>query len=99
MTFIIRCLSAESTHSGDSAASQERLIERENLDRRAGSDPYLEDKVRKWQCLVCGFIYEEALGLPDDGIPAGTSWDDIPDDWMCPECGVGKEDFEMIESQ
>ena len=55
--------------------------------------------MRKWQCLVCGFIYEEALGLPDDGIPAGTSWDDIPDDWMCPECGVGKEDFEMIESQ
>ena len=53
--------------------------------------------VRKWQCLVCSFIYEEALGLPEDGIPAGTSWDDIPDDWMCPECGVGKEDFEMIE--
>jgi len=53
--------------------------------------------VRKWQCLVCGFVYEEALGLPDDGIPAGTSWDDIADDWACPECGVGKEDFEMIE--
>jgi rubredoxin len=58
---------------------------------------YLENIVRKWQCLVCGFVYEEALGLPDDGIPAGTSWDDIPDDWACPECGVGKEDFEMIE--
>jgi rubredoxin len=58
---------------------------------------YLEEVVRKWQCLVCSFIYEEALGLPDDGIPAGTSWDDIPDDWACPECGVGKEDFEMIE--
>ena len=53
--------------------------------------------MRKWQCLVCSFIYEEALGLPDDGIPAGTSWNDIPDDWACPECGVGKEDFEMIE--
>ena len=58
---------------------------------------YLEEVVRKWQCLVCGFIYEEALGLLDDGIPAGTSWDDIPDGWACPECGVGKEDFEMIE--
>lgn len=57
----------------------------------------MEEVVRKWQCLVCSFIYEEALGLPDDGIPAGTIWDDIPDDWMCPECGVGKEDFEMIE--
>ena len=53
--------------------------------------------MRKWQCLVCSFVYEEALGLPDDGIPAGTNWDDIPDDWACPECGVGKEDFEMIE--
>ncbi len=53
--------------------------------------------MRKWQCLVCGFIYEEALGLPDDGIPAGTSCDDIPDDWACLECGAGKEDFEMIE--
>ncbi len=53
--------------------------------------------MRKWQCLVCGFVYEEALGLPEDGIPAGTIWDDIPDDWMCPDCGVGKEDFEMIE--
>lgn len=53
--------------------------------------------MRKWQCLICSFVYEEALGLPDEGIPAGTSWDDIPDDWACPECGVGKEDFEMIE--
>lgn len=53
--------------------------------------------MRKWQCLVCSFVYEEVLGLPEDGIPAGTSWDDIPDDWMCPDCGVGKEDFDMIE--
>ena len=53
--------------------------------------------MRKWQGLVCSFVYEEALGLPDDGIPAGTSGDDIPDDLACPECGVGKEDFEMIE--
>ena len=53
--------------------------------------------MRKWQCLVCSFVYEEALGLPDDGIAPGTNWDDIPDDWMCPECGVGKEDFDMVE--
>ena len=53
--------------------------------------------MRKWQCLVCSFVYEEALGLPDDDIAPGTSWDDIPDDWMCPECGVGKEDFDMVE--
>ena len=53
--------------------------------------------MRKWQCLVCGFIYEEELGLPDEGIAPGVSWDEIPDDWMCPDCGVGKEDFEMVE--
>ncbi len=53
--------------------------------------------MKKWQCVVCGFIYEEALGLPEEGITAGTSWDDIPDDWECPDCGVGKSDFDMVE--
>lgn len=50
-----------------------------------------------WECLVCGWIYNEAEGCPDEGIAPGTRWEDIPDDWMCPECGVGKEDFEMVE--
>lgn len=53
--------------------------------------------MKKWQCMVCGFIYDQELGLPEEGIAPGTSWDDIPDDWMCPDCGVGKEDFEMAE--
>jgi rubredoxin len=53
--------------------------------------------MRKWQCVVCGFIYDEALGLPDEGIPPGTAWEDVPADWLCPDCGVGKLDFEMIE--
>lgn len=53
--------------------------------------------VKKWMCIVCGFIYDEAEGWPDDGIEPGTRWEDVPADWMCPECGVGKEDFEMIE--
>ncbi|UTA47257.1 FAD-dependent oxidoreductase [Simiduia sp. 21SJ11W-1] len=48
-----------------------------------------------WECLVCGFIYDEAEGWPDDGIAPGTRWADVPDDWFCPDCGVGKEDFEM----
>ena len=51
--------------------------------------------MRQWQCQVCGFIYDEAEGLPDEGIAAGTKWEDIPDDWECPDCGVGKSDFEM----
>ncbi len=53
--------------------------------------------MRKWQCMVCSFIYDEELGLPDDGIVPGTRWDEIRDDWMCPDCGVSKADFEMIE--
>tara|TARA_B100000686_G_scaffold308018_1_gene348672 strand:- start:145 stop:291 length:147 start_codon:yes stop_codon:yes gene_type:complete len=47
--------------------------------------------------MVCGFIYNEEQGLPEEGIAPGTKWEEIPDDWMCPDCGVGKEDFDMIE--
>jgi rubredoxin len=53
--------------------------------------------MRKWQCIVCGYVYDEAAGIPEDGIAPGTSWDAIPEDWECPECGVSKADFEMIE--
>ena len=42
-------------------------------------------------------MYDEELGWPDDGIEPGTKWDDVPEDWLCPDCGVGKEDFEMTE--
>ena len=55
------------------------------------------EPVKKWQCIICGFIYDEEKGIPEDGIPSGTPWNDIPDEWMCPDCGVGKEDFEMYE--
>jgi len=53
--------------------------------------------MKKWQCVVCGFEYDEAVGMPDDGIPAGTSWEKVPEDWCCPDCGVEKSDFEMVE--
>lgn len=53
--------------------------------------------MKKWLCIICGWIYDEALGWPDDGITPGTRWEDIPDDWVCPECKVGKADFEMLE--
>ncbi|OBY73001.1 rubredoxin-NAD(+) reductase [Acinetobacter gyllenbergii] len=53
--------------------------------------------MRKWLCIVCGWIYDEAKGWPDDGIAPGTKWEDVPDDWMCPECQVGKADFEMLD--
>jgi len=53
--------------------------------------------MKKWQCVVCGFIYDEAEGLPAEGIAAGTAWEAIPNDWICPDCGVGKADFDMVE--
>ncbi|MEY4694106.1 MAG: hypothetical protein RLZZ95_555 [Pseudomonadota bacterium] len=48
-------------------------------------------------CIVCGFIYDEAAGRPEDGIAPGTQWADVPADWACPDCGVAKADFEMVE--
>ncbi len=51
---------------------------------------------RTWMCVVCGFMYDEAQGLPEEGIPPGTRWEDVPDTWVCPDCGVTKDDFEMV---
>ncbi|WP_437108737.1 rubredoxin [Streptomyces sp. enrichment culture] len=53
--------------------------------------------VKVWECQVCGFIYDEAKGWPEEGFPPGTRWTDIPDDWACPECGAAKVTFEMVE--
>lgn len=52
--------------------------------------------MKRWRCLICDFIYDEAKGMPDDGISPGTRWEDIPDSWMCPDCGVKKSEFEMV---
>jgi rubredoxin-NAD+ reductase len=52
--------------------------------------------MQKYQCVVCEYIYDEAIGDPDSGIAPGTKFAEIPDDWSCPECGVTKEDFELI---
>ncbi|OSM06235.1 putative Rubredoxin-type Fe(Cys)4 protein [Magnetofaba australis IT-1] len=46
---------------------------------------------------MCDFIYDEAKGMPEDDIAPGTKWEDVPDDWECPQCGVSKSDFEMVE--
>ena len=50
-----------------------------------------------YMCVVCGWIYDEAAGLPAEGIGAGTLWAVVPDDWRCPECNVGKADFVLCE--
>ena len=52
---------------------------------------------KKYMCVICGFIYDEALGRPEDGIEPGTRWEDVPDTWSCPDCGASKDDFEMLE--
>ena len=52
---------------------------------------------KRYICLICGFIYDEEEGWPEDGIQAGTRWEEVPDDWACPDCGAAKEDFEMME--
>ncbi|MDD5492880.1 MAG: rubredoxin [bacterium] len=50
----------------------------------------------KYKCLVCGYIYDPAKGDPDNGIVAGTSFEQLPETWVCPECGAPKDQFEKI---
>ncbi|MFH1201604.1 MAG: rubredoxin [Candidatus Omnitrophota bacterium] len=52
--------------------------------------------MEKYRCTVCGYIYDPAVGDPDNGINAGTAFSDLPDTWVCPECGVSKDMFEKI---
>jgi rubredoxin len=48
-------------------------------------------------CIICGFVYDESAGCPEHGIAPGTIWAYVPDSWACPDCGVGKADFELVE--
>lgn len=51
---------------------------------------------RRYKCLNCGEIYDEELGCPDLDVPPGTRWEDLPDDFVCPQCGSDKQDFELL---
>jgi len=53
--------------------------------------------VQKWECLACGYVYDPVVGDPDGGIEPGTPFEDLPDDWVCPDCGVDKDMFEPID--
>ena len=53
--------------------------------------------MKRWRCIVCGFVYDEALGHAEGGIAPGTAWEVVGADWVCPDCGVPKGDFEMVE--
>jgi len=52
---------------------------------------------RRWLCMVCDYVYDESLGDPEHGLPPGTRFEDIPDDWSCPDCGVTKDDFGLLD--
>jgi rubredoxin len=52
--------------------------------------------MKKYKCSICGYIYDPAVGDPDNGVAAGIAFEDLPDDWVCPECGAPKDDFEPI---
>jgi len=56
-----------------------------------------QEVYKKYMCVICGWIYDEQKGAPEDGIEPGTKWEDIPMNWQCPECGAIKDDFEMVE--
>jgi rubredoxin len=51
----------------------------------------------KWICTLCGYVYDPKNGDPEEGIEPGTAWEDVPEDWVCPECGATKDDFEPYE--
>jgi len=52
----------------------------------------------KWQCIICGYIYDPAVGDPDNGISPGTPFEQLPEEWLCPECGAEKDQFEKLTS-
>jgi rubredoxin len=53
--------------------------------------------MQKYVCNVCGYVYDPKSGDPDNGVPAGTSFEDVAEDWICPECGASKDDFSVVE--
>jgi len=52
--------------------------------------------MEKWECMVCGYVYDPAVGDPDHGAKPGTPFEQLPDDWVCPDCGATKDMFEKI---
>lgn len=54
--------------------------------------------LEKWECTACGYIYDPAKGDPENGISPGTAFESLPEDWVCPQCGVSKDFFQKVES-
>ena len=71
--------------------------DQERTSTQDGKTPMSDEPYKSWQCRTCGYIYDEGKGDPDEGLAPGTRWAAIPDDWICPECGTPKGDFDMVE--
>jgi rubredoxin len=61
------------------------------------AEPEQHPDMKAYMCVICGYVYREDEGDPESGISPGTRWDEVPLTWRCPDCGAGKEDFEMVE--
>lgn len=70
---------------------------KDNKSDNSSINPQNPTTMKKYVCSVCGYVYDPEKGDPDSGIAPGTAFEDIPDDWTCPLCGVGKSDFELAE--
>lgn len=89
----------------DLAKSQIDIIVREEMAHARMISEHIEslkkeqkgDTMQKYECIVCSYVYDPELGDPDNGVAAGTPWEDVPEDWLCPECGVGKDEFEPVD--
>jgi rubredoxin len=81
------------TASTGSSASKNAATESSNVSELTRG----EREMKKYECIVCGYIYDPAEGDPDAGVEPGTAFEDLPDDWVCPECGVGKDEFEPLD--
>lgn len=53
--------------------------------------------MKSYMCVICGYVYDEAKGDSEHGLAPGTIWNDVPENWVCPDCGASKQDFEMVE--
>ena len=67
------------------------------LRRKLGREARGGDEMAKWECMVCGYVYDPAIGDPENGVAPGTAFEDLPDDWVCPACGAAKDMFEKVD--
>jgi rubredoxin len=79
------------------ASQQQNAPDSPSVNAANAANPASADDFKQWVCVICGWIYDEAAGLPEEGIAPGTRWADVPADWRCPLCDVGKEDFALVE--